>query len=197
MNIQVISASSVPTPPAGERTLFVNSDNGFLTWKYDDGTLHLFSETTGDAECCACLISQNYSEGLICALKKGTLSASDFNALISLGFTVNVNETDDGEGNKTCSVTMGTNASAVVNPVSIAIIPNVSSFSHLSTQQYYAQFTPSNTTNQAVNWISSDPTKATVNTSGLVTGVAAGTITLYAYSQANNTIVGTKSITLT
>lgn len=197
MDIQVAAAASIPTPASGYRTLFVNTDTGLLTFKYDDGTLHLFSDVDGDAECCACLISKDYTDGILCALKSGMLKASDFQALINLGFTANVTETDDGAGNKTCNVTLGSNASAVVDPSALGIIPNVVSFSHLSNQQYYGQFTPLNTTDQGINWISSDPTKATVNSSGLVTGVAAGTIRLYAYSQANNTIVGTKDITLT
>lgn len=198
MNIDVISASSVPTPPAGERTLFVNADNSLLTWKYDDGSIHLFSDTDGDADCCACEISKDYADGLLCALKSGILAAADFNALISLGFTVNVNETTDPTtGNTTCSVVLGTSAAAIVNPVSLIIIPNVTTLtSGVPTQQYYAQFTPANTTNQAVNWISSDPTKATVNSSGLVTRVAVGTTTIYCYSVANNAVFNTKVLTL-
>lgn len=196
MNIQVISAASVPTPPSGERTLFVNSDNGLLSWKYDDGTVHVFSD--GDAECCACIISKDYVDGILCALKSGILAPSDFNALINLGFTVNATETTDPTtGNTICNVTMGASAGAVIAPASLIIVPDVTTFAHTATQQYYRQFTPANTTNQGVNWFSSDPTKATVNSSGLVTGVAAGTTTIYAYSQANPTILASKTITLT
>lgn len=196
MNIQVIAGSAVPTPPSGEKTLFINTeDSNFLSWKDALGVITRFSEG-GDAECCACIISKDYADGILCALKSGMLAPADFQALINLGFTVNVTETDDGAGNTTCTVVMGSNESAVVDPVSLAIIPNVTGFSHLSSQQYYTQFTPANTTNQGVNWISSDPTKATVNASGLVTGVAAGPIRLYAYSQEDNSIVGIKDITL-
>lgn len=196
MNIQVIAAASVPTPPSGERTLFVNSDNGLLTWKYDDGTLHIFSE--GDADCCACVISKDYADGILCALKSGIIAPSDFNALIQLGFTVNATETTDPDtGNKVCNVTLGANASSVIAPVSLAIIPAVETFSHTASQQYYRVFTPANTTNQAVNWFSSDPTKGTISSSGLVTGVAAGTITIYAYSQANPAIFASKVLTIT
>jgi hypothetical protein len=195
MNIQVIAAASVETPPAGERTLFVNSDNGLLTWKYDDGTYHLFSE--GDADCCACVISKDYADGILCALKSGILAPSDFNALIQLGFSVTATETTDPDtGDKVCTVTMGAPVAAVIAPVSLIIIPTVETFSHLSSQQYYTQFTPANTTNQAVNWFSSNPAVATVNSSGLVTGVAAGVTTIYAYSQANAAVFASKVITL-
>lgn len=198
MDIQVIAAASVPTPPSGYKTLFVDtSNNNLLSWKNSDGTVTLFSDSDGDPECCACIISKDYADGILCALKSGMLTAADFQALISAGFTANVTETNDGAGNITCNVTLGTNASAVIAPTGLAIIPDVTDFSHLSSQQYYSQFTPINTTNQGVNWISSDPTKGTVDSTGRVTGVAAGSFTLYAYSQANNTVVGSKNITLT
>jgi hypothetical protein len=193
MNIQVIAAASVPTPPSGERTLFVNSDNGLLTWKYDDGTYHLFGD--GDADCCACIISKDYADGILCALKSGMIAPSDFNALIQLGFTVNATETTDPDtGDKVCNVTMGSNASAVIAPVSLAIIPDVSGVS--TSQQYYRVFTPANTSNQNVNWFSSDPTKATISSSGVVTKVSAGTTTIYAYSQANPAVFASKVLTI-
>lgn len=197
MDIQVAPASSIPTPPSGYKTLFVDtSNNNLLSWKNSDGTVTLFSDSDGDPECCACIISKDYADGILCALKSGMLTAADFQALISAGFTANVTETNDGAGNITCNVTLGTNASAVIVPTGLAIIPNVGSFSHTTTQQYYPQFTPANTTDQQVIWLVSDPTKASVNTSGLVTGIAAGTVRLYAYSQANASIIGTKDIVL-
>lgn len=199
MNIDVRSAASVPTPSSGERTLFVNSDNGLLTWKYDDGTIHLFSDVDGDAECCACAISKDYADGILCALKAGTLAPSDFNALISLGFTVTATETTDPDtGNTTCNVTMGANAAAVVAPVSMIIIPDVTSIPHTSSQQYFPKFTPANTTNQAVNWFVNDATKASITSGGLVTPlVGTGTFTIYAYSQANPAVFASKAITIT
>lgn len=198
MDIQVIAAASVPTPAAGYKTLFIDtSNNNLLTFKNSDGALTLFSDSDGDADCCACVISKDYADGILCALKKGLLAPTDFQALISLGFTVNVTETTDPTtGNTTCNVTMGTNASAVVQPTSVAIIPNITSVVSGTSQQYYAQFTPLNATDQGINWISSDPTKGTVTTGGLFHGVTGGAVTLYAYSHANNSIVGTKTITV-
>lgn len=56
---------------------------------------------------------------------------------------------------------------------------------------------PSNATNKTVEWLSSDTAKATVEpTSGIVTGVAEGTVTISAQSEDGNKI-GSKTITVT
>lgn len=47
-----------------------------------------------------------------------------------------------------------------------------------ATQQLTAYITPDNATNKSVTWTSSDPTKATVSSTGLVTGLVAGTATI-------------------
>ena len=105
MDVQVIGASQVPTPPSGYKTLFINTeDSNILSWKDDTGTVTRFTE--GDA-CCACEIAKEYADGILCALNKGFLNPTEFKALIDAGFTVNSSSTDDGAGNKTCTVTFG------------------------------------------------------------------------------------------
>lgn len=106
MDVQVIGASKVPTPPPGFKTLFINTeDNNILSWKDSSGVVTRFID--GDADCCACEIAKDYAEGITCALNKGMLKAADFKALIDAGFTATANSTDDGAGNKTCTVTFG------------------------------------------------------------------------------------------
>jgi hypothetical protein len=56
--------------------------------------------------------------------------------------------------------------------------------------------TPSTASN-SVTWTSSDTSKATVNSSGLVTAVANGTVTITATSTVDNTKTATKTITIT
>ncbi len=65
-----------------------------------------------------------------------------------------------------------------VAPVSVdgvALSPTTLSLAVLATHQFTPTFTPASPTNQAVTWGSSNPAKATVSASGLVTAVAAGT----------------------
>ncbi len=63
-----------------------------------------------------------------------------------------------------------------------------------STMQLSASVTPSNATDQIINWSSSDTSKATVNSSGLVTGVAVGEVTITATSNSGSY---TSSVTFT
>lgn len=52
-----------------------------------------------------------------------------------------------------------------------------------ATQQLTTTFTPANATNKNLTYTSSDVTKATVNATGLVTAIAAGTATITVVSQ--------------
>ena len=56
---------------------------------------------------------------------------------------------------------------------------------------------PAEVSNKAVTWSSSDETKATVDANGVVTGKAAGSVTITATSVADNTKKGTLDITVT
>lgn len=74
---------------------------------------------------------------------------------------------------------------AYVALTSIAIAPATVTLSlaGTNTQQLTITTTPGNASNAAISsWVSSDPTKATVSATGLVTGVAVGTSTITATS---------------
>lgn len=60
-----------------------------------------------------------------------------------------------------------------------------------------ATVSPDNATNKNVTWTSSDETVATVDASGVVTGVAAGTATITVTSVADNTKTATCTVTVT
>lgn len=57
-------------------------------------------------------------------------------------------------------------------------------------------FTPLNTTNQSVVWSSTDPTVATVDSTGMVTPVANGTVTIKVTSVVDSSIHGSKTFTV-
>jgi len=72
-------------------------------------------------------------------------------------------------------------ANAIVTPLSVTSVSlNVSTFSLTrgNTRQLVATVLPSGAANKAVSWSTSNGSVATVNSSGLVTGVATGTATI-------------------
>lgn len=60
-----------------------------------------------------------------------------------------------------------------------------------------ATITPENATDKQVTWVSSDPAKATVDSTGKVTAVAAGTTTIVATSHADSSKIATCQVTVT
>ncbi len=70
------------------------------------------------------------------------------------------------------------NASSNVAVTGVSVSPTSASITVGTTTQLTATVAPSNATNKAVSWNSSNTAIATVNSSGLVTGVAAGTATI-------------------
>jgi phi13 family phage major tail protein len=66
-----------------------------------------------------------------------------------------------------------------------------------ATTQLTATVLPDNVTNKNIVWSSSDATKATVDATGLVTGVAAGSVVITAKSQDDSTKQAIANITVT
>src|SRR5690242_563880 len=106
------------------------------------------------------------------------------------GGPVTITATSEGKsGTATVNVTLAPVASVTVSPSSanVAITGTV----QLTATPKDANGNP--LTGRAISWSSSDNTIATVNSSGLVTGVAAGTVTITATSEGKS---GTASITV-
>ena len=70
-----------------------------------------------------------------------------------------------------------------VNVISVAVTPNVASINLNKTLKLVAEVTPSYATNTKVIWSSNNPAVATVDLSGLVTGVSLGTATITATTE--------------
>jgi hypothetical protein len=87
---------------------------------------------------------------------------------------------------------------AFADAVSISVTPTTKtlSLSGVNTATLVATVLPAGA-DQAVIWKSSDPTKATVSSSGLITGVAAGTSNVTATSVADGSLVATCVVTVT
>lgn len=79
---------------------------------------------------------------------------------------------------------------------SVSVTPATSTGAVASTVQLTANVLPTDATDKTGTWTSSDPTKATVNSSGLVTRVAVGTATI-TFTSNDGAKTGTSAITVT
>jgi hypothetical protein len=87
-------------------------------------------------------------------------------------------------------------APAAAAVTAVEVTPATASVEAGATTQLTATVSPA-AASSAVTWTSSDITKATVDATGLVTGVAAGSATITATSVADNTKTDTAAITVT
>jgi len=101
-----------------------------------------------------------------------TVSAGGLVTAVAAGMTTITVKTQDGDKTASCMVTVNT------IPVSGVSLKPSTSLDVGGTETLYATITPSNATNKNVTWVSSNPSVATVSAGGLVTAVAAGTVTI-------------------
>jgi uncharacterized delta-60 repeat protein len=82
----------------------------------------------------------------------------------------------DGSKTASCIIT-------VIRPVTgVKITPNVLKLKVKESKKLVASVIPVNASNKSIKWISSDPKKATVNKSGIVTAIRTGKVTITAIS---------------
>jgi len=109
-----------------------------------------------------------------------TVNASGVVTGVAPGSTVVTARTLDGGFTDSTVVTV----TSINTPVTgLTLTPAAISLAVGSTASLTAAVTPANATNKTVLWSSSAPTVATVNTSGVVTGIAAGTATITGKTQ--------------
>lgn len=85
---------------------------------------------------------------------------------------------------------------SLLNVASITVSGDSTITTDGGTLQLTASVSPSTAVNKTVSWTSSDVTKATVSSSGLVTAVADGTVTITATSTDGTNVTGSKLITI-
>ncbi|MDR0865701.1 MAG: Ig-like domain-containing protein [Candidatus Symbiothrix sp.] len=88
-----------------------------------------------------------------------------------------------------CAVTVAFNPATKLTLNTNLVELNVPAYATLT-----GTFSPANASNQTINWISSDPTIATVNTAGRVTAVAAGETQIIAQSADNSALVAVATV---
>jgi len=94
---------------------------------------------------------------------------------VAQGSAVITATTQDGGFTATCPITVDT---TIVNVTGVTVGPASATIEVNATQQLTASITPSNATNKNLSWRSSNTSVATVNSSGLVSGVGAGNATI-------------------
>jgi uncharacterized protein YjdB len=119
-----------------------------------------------------------------------TVNGSGLANCLAVG-TANIKATaQDGGFEDSCAL------SVIIPVTAISVTPATVPLAVAGTQQLTTAFTPANGTNQGLNYSSSDPTKASVSASGLVTGVAPGTATI-TISTVGNPTVATDTVAVT
>ena len=88
--------------------------------------------------------------------------------------------TQDGAKTSTCAVIVST---GIISVTGVTVSPLTDTLSIGLARQLTATVAPASATNKSVSWSSSNTTIATVNSSGLVTGVAGGTATITVTTQ--------------
>ncbi|WP_186893512.1 leucine-rich repeat protein [Acetobacterium malicum] len=99
--------------------------------------------------------------------------------------------TTDGSKQASCDVT--------VSPIAVtgvSLTPATLNLGYEDTATLTATMAPANATNPGITWSSSDPLVATVDQSGMVKAVHAGTAEITASSQADSTITATTVVTV-
>lgn len=197
-DILIAAGSGMQSAPAGQVTLFIDTDNNnILSYIDSAGVIKIYNSGNPSdlEECCSCEIAKMWTKAVTCALQSGMLAADEFGTIINQGMSVTSTETTDPDtGVKTCTVNVGPQNTVPV--VSVTITGETERAINIGeTLQLTATVLPA-TAPQGVVWISSNPLRAVVTQSGLVIGVAAGAVTIYAYSQVDGTKLDLVTVTV-
>lgn len=190
MDIQVGSEASITAPSSGA-VLFLNTDKGnALYYKLADGTVHLF---VGSGDGGIDDIAIAWTEALACSLKKGIITAAQFEDIMNQGITVSKTSNTDDDGNTSSSISVGSRTIPIVS-----ITLDASTFSGIATatHQIVTTFDPTNATNQTLTYITSNATKATVSNTGLITNVATGSAVITVIPNADPSKAKTVTVTV-
>ncbi len=103
--------------------------------------------------------------------------------------------TTDGSKTATCAITVNITTTTVA-VTSVAVSPTSVSVPAGQTTSLVATVSPSNATNKSVTWTSNNTAAATVSSSGVVTGVAAGSATI-TVTTADGAKTATCAVTVT
>lgn len=198
MNIEIANPASIPNPPAGEVTIFLDStNNNILSYKDENGNVYLYDKNNAPEVACSCCceLAESTMTKITCALKDGTITMADFQTFINNGFSVMGASTKDEDGNMSCAVNISTSRPPIpVLGISLEVSSNIKVG---ATGQATATINPTNASNPTVYFYSLNPSIAMVNQyTGVVTGISVGTTTIIAVT-ADGGHTASVSVTIT
>lgn len=196
-DILIAAGSTMQPAPAGQVTLFIDTENNnILSYIDSAGVIKIYNsgDTSELEECCSCVIAKQWIDRVTCSLKDGKLDATEFGLIMNQGLSVVSTETTDPlTGTKTCRVDIGPKSNVPV--ISVTIDDKDNSLAIGATKQLSASVLPSGA-DQNIIWISANPSKAVVSSTGLVLGIAAGTVVIFAYSAVDSSKFDTSIFTV-
>ncbi|WP_258422492.1 Ig-like domain-containing protein, partial [Aquiflexum gelatinilyticum] len=111
-----------------------------------------------------------------------TVSSNGLVSAVSEGTTNITARTQDGNFTGTSTITVSPNTS-IIGVTGISVNPSTALVLVGSSQQIFATVVPTNATNKSINWTSSNSSVASVNSTGLVTGISVGSALITARTQ--------------
>lgn len=188
-DILIAAGSTMQPAPAGQVVLFIDTENNnILSYIDSAGVIKIYNagDTSELEECCSCVIAKQWIDRVTCSLQSGKLDATEFGLIMAQGLSVVTTETTNPDtGAKTCRVDIGPKTNIPVLSVTITG-ESERALTIGQTLQLIATVLPAEAP-QGVVWISSNPGKAAVTQSGLVVGISAGSVTIFAYSAVDGT----------
>ena len=124
-----------------------------------------------------------------------TVSSTGLVTGLSNGSATITVTTADGSKKATCAITVNISTTTVA-VTGVAVSPTSVSVPAGSTTTLVATISPSNATNKSVSWTSNNTVAATVSSSGVVTGIAAGSATI-TVTTADGAKTATCAVTVT
>lgn len=180
-NIAIGLPSSIATPPAGQVTEFFDTTTLPAVHSYMDENRDVFPfpYSSGAQAADACVeIAKDLVDDIGCAVKSGVILMSELNTFVKTGLKVSCAATDDGAGNTTSSVTI---ENLTVPVASITVLPTtINPLAVGASALIVPTILPANASNKNVFWTTSNAAKATISSTGIVTGIAAGSATITA-----------------
>lgn len=155
-----LSTSAVSVPAAGGNSTVTVASN--VSWTVTDDQTWITVNPTSSSNNGIITLTAAANTG---ATRSGTISVSG------------------GGLSRTISVTQAAAGGANVAVTGVSVSPTTASLAVGATRTLTATVAPANATLKTVTWSSSAPTIATVNSSGVVTAVAAGTATITVRTQ--------------